>query len=115
MVNVTNPTCEIAISDVIPTKEDYEFLGWADSASATEAAYVSEDEITINADKTLYAVWKNTRDEEPDDSEIPVPDTSAPDTGVNTNNGVDAVIAISLLPVLVGIIYIANRQYKKRV
>ena len=115
VVNVTNPTCEIAISDVIPTKEDHEFLGWADSASATEAAYVSEDEITINADKTLYAVWKNTRDEEPDDSETPVPDTSAPDTGVNTNNGVDAVIAISLLPVLVGIIYIANRQYKKTV
>lgn len=40
-----------------PVREGYEFLGWADSANATEAAY--NGEITgVTADKTVYAVWK---------------------------------------------------------
>lgn len=39
------------------TKTGYNFLGWAESASATAAAYSSGGTFTKNADTTLYAVW----------------------------------------------------------
>ena len=52
-----------------PTRDGYEFLGWADSSTATSAQYVSGNTITVNgvkstngttatATKTIYAVWK---------------------------------------------------------
>lgn len=39
------------------TKAGYNFLGWAESASATTAAYSAGGSFTKNADTTLYAVW----------------------------------------------------------
>ena len=54
--NVKN---EIAITQV-PTRDGYDFLGWADTSDADEAQYKTGDVITITegTEKTVYAVWK---------------------------------------------------------
>lgn len=46
------------ISTSVPTWDDHTFLGWADSADAAAAAYHGGGTITVSADKTIYAVWK---------------------------------------------------------
>lgn len=48
------------VSSTVPTRENYRFEGWADSASATTAQYQPGDTITIQKSsptKTIYAVW----------------------------------------------------------
>ncbi len=40
------------------TREDYTFLGWAESDSATAVAYADEAGVTLKENKTLYAVWQ---------------------------------------------------------
>ena len=46
------------ISSEIPVRSDFDFLGWADSATATAANYHGGDSLTTNTSKTIYAVWK---------------------------------------------------------
>lgn len=46
------------ISDAIPVKEGYKFLGWAETNSATGASYQPGDTINISKNTTLYAVWQ---------------------------------------------------------
>lgn len=47
------------VSSVVPTRNDYTFLGWSDDSSATVANYSSGSVIpNISASLTLYAVWK---------------------------------------------------------
>ena len=48
----------LKLSSTIPTRENYTFLGWATSASATTAAYSAGGNYTSNSAATLYAVWK---------------------------------------------------------
>lgn len=45
------------ISTDIPTRTGYEFMGWAESKTATKATYQAGGIIKLTADKTLYAVW----------------------------------------------------------
>nr|DAR55632.1 MAG TPA: hypothetical protein [Caudoviricetes sp.] len=50
------------ISGVIPTRNNYVFLGWSTSSSATSATYIADGQYTNNnftngATVTLYAVW----------------------------------------------------------
>ncbi len=45
------------------TREDYAFLGWAESASATAAAYADKAEVTLTDELTLYAVWQQVNAE----------------------------------------------------
>lgn len=40
-----------------PTREDSNFLGWADSAESAEPVYSGGETLTLKEDKTLYAVW----------------------------------------------------------
>lgn len=107
--DINHPTCIISIPAYEPIRENYTFIGWANTATATNADYDSDAQITISADKILYAVWKADHVEpepepvEPDDEEIVVPDTSVtPDTGMNTkieeNN---AQIVLVALPVTI--------------
>ncbi len=37
--------------------EGHEFLGWDTASTATKVVYTNEQEITVNSDMTLYAVW----------------------------------------------------------
>ena len=46
------------ISSTVPTREGYQFLGWAESPTATSAGYQPGDSITLSASATLYAVWQ---------------------------------------------------------
>lgn len=48
------------ISNIAPTRADYDFLGWADSADAAAAQYIGGNTIVLNSSaptKTIYAVW----------------------------------------------------------
>ena len=45
------------------TREDYAFLGWAESASATAATYTDKAEVTLTEDLDLYAVWQQVNAE----------------------------------------------------
>ena len=46
------------ISSTIPVRSGFDFLGWADSATATAAEYHGGNSLTTNTSKTIYAVWK---------------------------------------------------------
>ena len=48
----------LKLSSTKPTRTNYNFLGWATSASATAATYAAGANYTANAAVTLYAVWE---------------------------------------------------------
>lgn len=48
----------LTLSSTKPTRTNYNFLGWATSASATTATYAAGGSYTANAAITLYAVWE---------------------------------------------------------
>ena len=48
----------LKLSSDIPIRNGYEFLGWAESPTATSAAYAAGATYFENADITLYAVWR---------------------------------------------------------
>lgn len=48
----------LTLSTTKPTRTNYNFKGWATSASATTATYSSGGSYTANAAVTLYAVWE---------------------------------------------------------
>lgn len=50
----------LTLSQVIPARSGYDFLGWSTSSTATSATYASGGSYTANASVTLYAVWKKT-------------------------------------------------------
>lgn len=49
---------DLTLSSTVPTRTGYNFLGWAESSSATVAAYAAGGTYTKNQAKTLYAVWQ---------------------------------------------------------
>ena len=51
------PGTALIITSDVPTHAFWFFLGWAESADATTAAYQPGDSFTKDADTTLYAVW----------------------------------------------------------
>lgn len=48
----------LKLSTTIPKRTNYNFLGWATSASATKAAYSAGGSYTANSAVVLYAVWQ---------------------------------------------------------
>lgn len=48
----------LTLSTKAPTRTNYNFLGWATSASATTVTYAAGASYTTNAAVTLYAVWE---------------------------------------------------------
>ncbi len=57
-IDVEHPTCDVTIPNTTPSRNGYNFLGWADSATATSAAYHGGDPLTLSGNKTIYAVWE---------------------------------------------------------
>lgn len=49
---------DLTLSSTIPTRTNYNFLGWATSASATSPQYAAGGTYTANSGVTLYAVWQ---------------------------------------------------------
>ena len=48
----------LKLSSAVPTRTNYNFLGWATSASATTAQYSVGGTYSANSGVTLYAVWQ---------------------------------------------------------
>ena len=48
----------LVISATVPTRSGYNFLGWAESNTATIATYTTGQTIKLTKDVTLYAVWQ---------------------------------------------------------
>ena len=48
----------LTLSNTVPTRAGYKFLGWSTSSSATSATYTAGGSFTSNANTTLYAVWQ---------------------------------------------------------
>ena len=57
--SITHATGSFTIPTTVPTNFPKAFKGWASSASATEAEYSPGSSVTLSANKTLYAVWKD--------------------------------------------------------
>ena len=53
-----NGKATFSITDTIPTRDGYDFLGWDENPNAASAAYAKGGSITISTDTTLYAVWQ---------------------------------------------------------
>lgn len=50
---------QFPIENVTPVRDGFRFIGWSDTADGEAvAAYIVGYEFTLNADKTLYAVWE---------------------------------------------------------
>ena len=69
----TGTTCNITVSSTTPTRSGYTFQGWSNSSSATSATYVANSQISLTANKTIYAVWTANS-------------STGGDTGGETNN-----------------------------
>ncbi len=49
---------DLTITSEIPSRQNYEFVGWGTSSNSTTIAYASGSIYTADADLTLYAIWK---------------------------------------------------------
>ena len=57
MSQIKTKDVALKLSDVIPTRNGYTFLGWGLSGNDTYVSYKPGDIFTANASITLYAVW----------------------------------------------------------
>lgn len=48
----------LTLSNAVPTRTNYNFVGWGTSSTATIASYKAGGSYTNNSKVTLYAVWK---------------------------------------------------------
>lgn len=49
---------KLLLSETVPVREGYEFLGWGTSSDAIHAAYQPGGEYRSDSDITLYAIWE---------------------------------------------------------
>lgn len=67
----------LMLSDAMPTRDGYTFLGWATNSAATSAEYKAGGGYTGNADVILYAVWEKNAVVDTNAPRIVVSDASA--------------------------------------
>ncbi len=78
----TSNQVTFTVPDQTPTKADYTFKGWADSAAATTAQYQPGGPIAVkheNSPKTVYAVWECNHPKD-NDGKCTVPGCNHPDS-----------------------------------
>lgn len=56
------------ITSELPANKDFYCIGWSTDVDSTEAEYVAGDEIELNSDVVLYAIWKEGGEGIVDDS-----------------------------------------------
>ena len=61
---------EIEITYEEPERDGYEFLGWSTSAYADDYEYSEGDDILLERNMTLYAVWEKEPDDEDPEADI---------------------------------------------
>ena len=71
------------ISNVIPTRKDYEFKGWAETPNAAAATRQPGGSIVVTGTTTLYAVWETKSEPTP---EKPKPETTPEVPGLTDIN-----------------------------
>jgi len=49
---------KLTVSSTIPKRDNYQFMGWSTSKTATSASYKTGDTYNVKKNITLYAVWK---------------------------------------------------------
>ena len=54
------------VSNQKPTRENYTFKGWSTDENAATAEYIGGNNITISQDTTLYAVWEENNEPQPE-------------------------------------------------
>lgn len=52
----------IVLSGTIPVLEGFEFMGWGTSADDEEADYMPGDAYSLDANITLYAIWREVKE-----------------------------------------------------
>lgn len=82
----------LTLSSIKPTRTNYNFKGWATSASATTASYSSGGTYTANAGTTLYAVWELAYTK-PRITNLSITRTNA--SGVESDEGTSAKIGFN--------------------
>ena len=55
---VWNTNASFTVPSAEPTRDGYEFLGWATSNSSTTASIHAGDRVNVSGNVTYYAVWK---------------------------------------------------------
>ncbi len=82
---------DLALSDAIPTRDGYTFLGWNTSPSSTYALYEAGETYTYNSAKYFYAVWEQDEVEVvPDEPDEPVAETYTVTYDANGGSGAPA-------------------------
>ena len=77
----------ITLSEEIPTRSGYTFLGWATNRNASEPEYQPGDRFTGNADTVLYAVWEKV---------VPATESKIIVDGCSAGNGQEIQIPVRL-------------------
>ena len=54
------------VSTTEPTRENYTFKGWSTNKNATTAEFIGGNSITISQNTTLYAVWEENNEPQPE-------------------------------------------------
>ena len=54
------------VSSTEPTRTNYDFKGWSTDENAATAEYIGGNNITISQDTTLYAVWEENNEPQPE-------------------------------------------------
>ncbi len=54
------------VSTQKPTRENYTFKGWSTNKNATTAEFIGGNSITISQNTTLYAVWEENNEPQPE-------------------------------------------------
>ena len=49
---------EFTVTNAVPARIGYEFLGWASDKDSSEAEYTANETVSVSENTTLYAVWK---------------------------------------------------------
>jgi uncharacterized repeat protein (TIGR02543 family) len=117
----TEEPCEVTIPGSVPTREGYEFKGWAETRTAETAGYKPGDSLTLTEDKVLYAVWENKMpvpdagDDEPKPTPKPDGTPSKPDTGRMTgeDNNSNIINTIAIFILVPSIIALSGYMFKR--
>ena len=77
----------LTLSEEIPTRSGYTFLGWATNRKASEPEYQPGDRFTANANTVLYAVWEKV---------VPATESKIIVDGCSAGNGQEIQIPVRL-------------------
>lgn len=55
---IKNQGSDLILSETVPTRNGYKFLGWSTSSTATTASYLPGSKFVLERNTTLFAVWE---------------------------------------------------------